>query len=104
MVPKIFSVKSKIDCQSNTWQLESTILSFNKCWGQKDMVKMKIKIYKKNVCQNLDQNMSKIRKKWPFFVIGVSVETAEYSVPNIRRVLAEYSAEYSVFGRTLKFT
>ena len=45
--------------------------------------------------------MSKIRKKWPFFVIGVSVETAEYSVPNIRLVLAEYSAEYSVFGRTL---
>ena len=57
--------------------------------------------FEKNVCQNLDQNMSKIRKKWPFFVIGVSVETAEYSVPNIRLVLAEYSAEYSVFGRTL---
>ena len=45
--------------------------------------------------------MSKIRKKWPFFVIGVSVETAEYSVPNIRLVLAEYSAEDSVFGRSL---
>ena len=48
--------------------------------------------------------MSKIRKKWPFFVIGVSVETAEYSVPNIRLVLAEYSAEYSVFGRSLLYT
>ena len=32
-----------------------------------------------------------------FSVIGVSAETAEYSVPNIRLVFAEYS----VFGRTL---
>ena len=40
----------------------------------------------------------------PFFVIGVSAVSAEYSVPNIRRILAEYSAEYSVFGRTLNNT
>ena len=39
-----------------------------------------------------------------FSVIGVSADLAEYSVPNIRRFLAEYSAEYSVFGRTLLLT
>ena len=104
MVIKIFSVKSKIDYQSNRQQLGSTILSYNECWELKNKVKMKIKP-QKNVCQNLDQNMSKRRKKngrfSPFSVIGVSVETTEYSVPNIRLVLAEYSAEYSVFGRTL---
>ena len=66
--------------------------------GAKRYGQNKNKNLQKNVCQNLDQNVSKIRKKWPFFVIGVSVETAEYSVPNIRLVLAEYS----VFGRTLK--
>ena len=48
-----------------------------------------------------EQKKLKNRRFSPFSVIGVSVETAEYSVPNIRRVLAEYSAEYSVFGRTL---
>ena len=37
----------------------------------------------------------------PFSSIGVSAGLAEYSVPNIRLILAEYSAEYSVFGRTL---
>ena len=60
----------------------------------------------KNVHQNFDQNLSKKHTKIAVFllfsVIGVSAETAEYSVPNIRLVFAEYSAEYSVFGRTLK--
>ena len=47
-------------------------------------------------------------KKWQKFAnfrrflgIGVSATLAEYSVPNIRPIFAEYSAEYSVFGRTL---
>ena len=40
----------------------------------------------------------------PFFDIRYSAGLAEYSVPNIRLILAEYSAEYSVFDRTLLFT
>ena len=68
------------------------------------MVKMKIKIYKKMYVKIWTKIWAKYAKNGrfsPIFVIGVSVETAEYSVPNIRLVLAEYSAEYSVFGRTL---
>ena len=51
----------------------------------------------------------KLGQKWVkngrfvwFFAIGVSANSAEYSVPNTRPILAEYSAEYSVFGRTLE--
>ena len=36
-----------------------------------------------------------------FKVFGVSVNFAEYSAEHYRPKLAEYSAEYSVFGRTL---
>ena len=56
----------------------------------------------------IPKNQPKFELKWvknghfyANFIIGVSADLAEYSVPNIRRVLAEYSAEYSVFGRTL---
>ena len=52
--------------------------------------------------QNYESKWSKIVIFAQFSVIGVSAELAEYSVPNIRPFFAEYSAEYSVFGRTLK--
>ena len=45
--------------------------------------------------------MAKIANFRRFLGIGVSATFAEYSVPNIRPIFAEYSAEYSVFGRTL---
>ena len=54
--------------------------------------------------QKNESKWSKIVIFEPFSVIGVSAELAEYSVPNIRPFFAEYSAEYSVFGRTLEFT
>ena len=50
-----------------------------------------------------ESKWSKIVIFEPFSFIGVSAELAEYSVPNIRPFFAEYSAEYSVFGRTLTF-
>ena len=50
------------------------------------------------------QKMAKIGNFRRFLGIGVSATLAEYSVPNIRPILTEYSAEYSVFGRTLDFT
>ena len=46
--------------------------------------------------------MTKNRIFRRFYCIGLSAALAEYSVPNIRPFFAEYSAEYSVFGRTLK--
>ena len=56
----------------------------------------------------IPKNQPKFELKWvknghfyANFIIGVSADLAEYSVPNIRWVLAEYSAECSVFGRTL---
>ena len=59
----------------------------------------------------IPKNQPKFELKWvknghfyANFIIGVSADLAEYSVPNIRWVLAEYSAEYSVFGRTLSLT
>ena len=59
----------------------------------------------------IPKNQPKFELKWvknghfyANFIIGVSADLAEYSVPNIRWVLAEYSAEYSVFGRTLEFS
>ena len=52
--------------------------------------------------QKYESKLSKIVIFTLYSVIGVSADLAEYSVPNIRRVLAEYSAEYSVFGRTLQ--
>ena len=45
--------------------------------------------------------MAKIANFRRFLGIGVSATFAEYSVPNIRPIFAEYSAEYLVFGRTL---
>ena len=51
--------------------------------------------------QKLREIGSKIAIFSRFSAIGVSADLAEYSVPNIRSILAEYSAEYSVFGRTL---
>ena len=48
--------------------------------------------------------MAKIANFRRFLGIGVSATLAEYSVPNIRPIFAEYSAEYSVFGRTLKIS
>ena len=49
----------------------------------------------------ITQKMAKIANFRRFLGIGVSATFAEYSVPNIRPISAEYSAEYSVFGRTL---
>ena len=48
--------------------------------------------------------MAKIANFRRFLGIGVSATFAEYSVPNIRPIFAEYSAEYSVFGRTLSIS
>ena len=63
-----------------------------------------------NIIDKLMKNDQKRREKryffvifWPFFDIRYSAGSAEYSGPNIRLILAEYSAEYSVFGRTLIF-
>ena len=47
------------------------------------------------------KNGPKIRIFGVFQIFGLSATLAEYSVPNIRPILTEYSAEYSVFGRTL---
>ena len=52
--------------------------------------------------QKYDSKLSKVVIFALYSVIGVSADLAEYSVPNIRPFFAEYSAEYSVFGRTLK--
>ena len=43
----------------------------------------------------------KMSKNRDFSDIRYSATLAEYSVPNIRPILTEYSAEYSVFGRSL---
>ena len=43
----------------------------------------------------------KMSKNRNFSDIRYSATLAEYSVPNIRPILTEYSAEYSVFGRSL---
>ena len=37
-----------------------------------------------------------------FTIFGLSADLAEYSAEHYRPILAEYSAEYSVFGRTLE--
>ena len=50
----------------------------------------------------LSNKWQKLRIFAVFLGIGVSATFAEYSVPNIRPIFAEYSAEYSVFGRTLE--
>ena len=42
------------------------------------------------------KNYVKIDENRRFLDIGVSATSAEYSVPNIRPILTEYSAEYSV--------
>ena len=44
------------------------------------------------------KNYVKIDENRRFLDIGVSATSAEYSVPNIRPIFAEYS----VFGRTLQ--
>ena len=48
-----------------------------------------------------DQKGSKMTVFPHFFIIGLSADSAEYSAEHYRPFFAEYSAEYSVFGRTL---
>ena len=62
------------------------------------------KVHKKrNNGKNLksSKKVAKMANFRRFLGIGLSAILAEYSVPNIRPIFAEYSAEYSVFGRTL---
>ena len=58
------------------------------------------KLYPK-IARISSQNGSKNANFGVFTCIGLSANLAEYSAEHYRPFLAEYSAEYSVFGRTL---
>ena len=67
----------------------------------KRLTELKVKKKSRFCSQKLRENGPKIAIFSVFSVFGVSATLAEYSVPNIRPILTEYSAEYSVFGRSL---